>query len=306
MREPFIFLRSDITREYARVLTDWLRDEEATQYLNEHPGIADNVEYAMNHCVLPELTYLFSRGGRFYIICTGDQTPVGFVRLTAGKEETEMVVMIGEREKWGRKLGYSAIRECMRVAFFELRSKKLVAKIHRNNERSIRAFLGARFRLESETLLSKRFVITLEEYLHLSHEGLFTPDIICVTQTDCLRLKSLISAYGEAWRDKLVGELCEEIGRAKIVSAQQIEGDVVTMRSRVVLQLDGEKHEVSLVYPEEADITLNKLSVLSPVGTAILGYSEGHRITWRVPKGDANIHIEKILYQPESAGDYHL
>ncbi len=306
MREPFIFLRPSITKEHARVLIDWLRDEEVTQYLNEHPDIADNVEYAVNNCELPELTHLFSRGGRFYIICTGDQMPVGFVRLTTGKEETEMVIMIGDREKWGRKLGYSAIRECMRIAFFELRSKKLVANIHRNNERSIRAFLSARFRLESETLLSKRFVITLEEYLRLSHEGLFTPDIICVTQTDCLRLRSLISVYDEEWKDKTVDELREEIGRAKIVSAEHIESDVVTMRSRVKLLLDGEKHEVSLVYPDEADMTLKKLSVLSPVGTAILGYSEGHKINWRVPKGEANIRIEKILYQPESAGDYHL
>jgi len=63
---------------------------------------------------------------------------------------------------------------------------------------------------------------------------------------------------------------------------------------------------ITLVYPDEADITENKLSVLSPVGTAILGYRVGNIIKWDVPEGVAEIHIKELLYQPEAAGDYHL
>ncbi|MPN08809.1 Regulator of nucleoside diphosphate kinase [bioreactor metagenome] len=78
------------------------------------------------------------------------------------------------------------------------------------------------------------------------------------------------------------------------------------MNSRVLMNLNGKDMEVSLVYPCDADWGENRLSVLSPVGTAILGYSEGDDIEWKVPSGTARITIKKLLYQPEARGDYHL
>jgi regulator of nucleoside diphosphate kinase len=62
----------------------------------------------------------------------------------------------------------------------------------------------------------------------------------------------------------------------------------------------------TLTFPRDADIETGKLSVLSPVGTAILGHSEGEFIEWHVPAGIRRYKIEKVLYQPEAAGDYHL
>ena len=67
---------------------------------------------------------------------------------------------------------------------------------------------------------------------------------------------------------------------------------------------DDSRMEVTLVFPADADIDAGKLSVLSPVGTALLGYAEGDTVEWEVPAGKRRIRIEKILYQPEAAGDF--
>lgn len=305
MREPFIFLRPDVTREYASALIDWLRDDEVMRYLNEQQGVADNVAQVINCCELPELTHLFSRGGRFYMICRGDGAPVGFAKLTQRGDETEIVVAIGDKNHWGKRIGYCAIRECMRIAFFELRTKKLIANIHRDNRRSLHAFLNARFHVERETASGRRLCITLGEYIRLSGQGVFAPDFISITDTDRLRLNNLVEMRGGK-TDASLHELREEIGRAKIVAAQEIAGDVVTMRSRAVLLLDGVAHDLTLAYPEEANIVEGRLSVLSPVGTAILGYSEGDTVIWQVPDGEKRIHIRELRYQPEAVGDYHL
>lgn len=106
--------------------------------------------------------------------------------------------------------------------------------------------------------------------------------------------------------DKTVKKLEAELDRAITVNPQNMPRDVVTMNSRVLLHLDDEDIEVSLTYPEEADLSSMKLSVFSPIGMAILGYREGCSVEWAVPSGKAMIDIKKILYQPEASGDYHL
>ena len=78
------------------------------------------------------------------------------------------------------------------------------------------------------------------------------------------------------------------------------------MNTRALLHLDHEDIELTLVYPEDADLAKNKMSVLSPIGTAILGYKAGDIVEWEVPSGITQIHIKGILYQPEASGDYHL
>ncbi|HYF86637.1 GreA/GreB family elongation factor, partial [Azospirillum sp.] len=85
-----------------------------------------------------------------------------------------------------------------------------------------------------------------------------------------------------------------------------IADDVVTMNSRLVLHLDDEKMDVSLVYPQDADEHSGKLSVLSDIGTAILGYRTGDTIDWVVGGRTRRIAVDKLTYQPESAGDFHL
>jgi len=101
-------------------------------------------------------------------------------------------------------------------------------------------------------------------------------------------------------------ELEHEIERAIVVDPRDMAQDVVTMNSRVLVQLDDEGIEVSLVYPDDADDSAGKLSICSGVGMAILGYKEGDAFDWRINDRTRHIRIEKVLYQPEAAGDFHL
>lgn len=105
-----------------------------------------------------------------------------------------------------------------------------------------------------------------------------------------------------------IEELEAELNRAIIVDADKIPPDVVTMNSKVYLRdMDTGKDEFyQLVYPEDADIEQNKISILAPIGTAILGYKVGDVIEWKVPAGVRRLKIKKILYQPEAAKEYHL
>ena len=105
-----------------------------------------------------------------------------------------------------------------------------------------------------------------------------------------------------------IEELGAELNRATVVEIDKIPQDVVTMNSKVcVKDMDTGKDEIyQVVYPEDADIEQNRLSILAPIGTAILGYKVGDVIEWKVPAGLRRLKIKKILYQPEAAKDYHL
>lgn len=101
-------------------------------------------------------------------------------------------------------------------------------------------------------------------------------------------------------------DLEAEINRANVVSIEDLPDNVITMNTKVLLLIDDSEEEFTLVYPDEADISENKISILSPIGTAILGYSEGSIIEWKVPSGTAQIEVKKVLFQPEALGLYHL
>lgn len=133
---------------------------------------------------------------------------------------------------------------------------------------------------------------------------------IVITKFDKERLEELIAVaeeFGGKNRQDLE-DLAEELARAKVVLSKAIPRHVATMNSKVVLRdVDtSEEMTYSLVFPKDADIDAGAISILAPVGTAILGYCEGDVIEWSVPAGIRRIRIEKILYQPEAAGDFHL
>ncbi|MBL8365656.1 MAG: GreA/GreB family elongation factor, partial [Comamonas sp.] len=142
-----------------------------------------------------------------------------------------------------------------------------------------------------------------DRYLRLLRESpaVHTPDIY-ITEFDKARLRSLV----EFERGSDIFELEHEIERAIVVDPWNVAEDVVTMNSKALLQVDDEELEVALVYPEDADDRAGKLSVCSGIGTAILGYREGDAFDWRIPNRTCHIRIEKVLYQPEAAGDFHL
>ena len=139
MNKPFISLCPEITRANALTLMDWLEDEGVTRYLSDSRHVSRFIEQVIGRVQLPILTHLFNQGGRFFMAYDQHDVPVGFVRLVKAGPDCEMVLVIGNRDNWGRKLGAGAIREGMKLAFFDMRAEKLIAKIHPDNGRSIKA-----------------------------------------------------------------------------------------------------------------------------------------------------------------------
>lgn len=133
---------------------------------------------------------------------------------------------------------------------------------------------------------------------------------IFITRTDQERLVKLIQREEEFTPgSKLhLEELKSELDRAVIIEPQAIPADVITMRSQVRLRdlNSGEEMICTLVYPDEADMLAGKISVLAPIGMAILGYRESDRVEWTIPGGIALLQVEKILFQPEASGNFDL
>ena len=108
-----------------------------------------------------------------------------------------------------------------------------------------------------------------------------------------------LSRRGRAEKMSLRGEL----ERAEIVAPHEVPPDVITMNSRAeLLDLDTNEHmEFTLVFPDEANIEEGKISVLAPLGTAMLGYGVGDEFEWTVPYGSRRLRVMKIHFQPEAS-----
>lgn len=134
---------------------------------------------------------------------------------------------------------------------------------------------------------------------------------IRITEVDLARLRKLIEIARDKGGDSnrsYLNRLEYELEGAEVVDPKGIPSDAITMRSTVRLKdLDNGKEMVySLVFPTEADTDKGKISVLAPVGTAMIGYRVGDTIEWEVPSGLRRLKVKEILYQPEASGDYHL
>lgn len=133
---------------------------------------------------------------------------------------------------------------------------------------------------------------------------------IHITRYDMDRLLELIDGLRSTPKaGKIDLDLLEkELNEAILVDPERVPEDVITMNSKVnVTDIEsGEKMTYILVFPAEANISKNKLSILAPLGMALLGYRKGDIIEWVVPSGIRKLKVEEILYQPEAAGDYHL
>jgi regulator of nucleoside diphosphate kinase len=125
-----------------------------------------------------------------------------------------------------------------------------------------------------------------------------------VTDVDLERLLPVLNRYDSPLTDAL--EL--ELQRARIVAQAEVPSDVVTMNSDVVYEdvATGVQRAIRLVYPKDADVTTGRVSILAPMGAALLGVRVGQEIWWRVARGLKRVRVVEIRYQPEAAGDFAL
>jgi regulator of nucleoside diphosphate kinase len=127
---------------------------------------------------------------------------------------------------------------------------------------------------------------------------------ITVTDIDLQRLARLITNQDSEAADVLDAELA----RADVVPQNEIAGDVVTMNSEVSYEdlATGLRRQVRIVYPQEADPDRGWVSVLAPLGSALLGLRVGQTIDWHMPNGVRRLLIVAVPYQPEANGDFTL
>lgn len=129
---------------------------------------------------------------------------------------------------------------------------------------------------------------------------------ITISSLDQDRLYTLIEslpANSFAGKDELEAEL----GRANVVDPTEIPPTIVTMNSTVRFTVESTQNEfeLTLVYPKDVDSSGKTISILAPVGSALLGLSQGDEIEWPKPGGGLlRVKITEIVYQPERAGEF--
>jgi regulator of nucleoside diphosphate kinase len=133
---------------------------------------------------------------------------------------------------------------------------------------------------------------------------------LILNRLDYLRIKKAIDnakqvkSINAAEAEKLLNEL----DSASIVEPEEVPSNVVTMNSEVKISFLNTSKQVifRIVYPGEANLKLNRISIFSPIATALIGYRVGDEVEWIVPAGLTKIRIDEIIYQPEASGDYNL
>lgn len=125
---------------------------------------------------------------------------------------------------------------------------------------------------------------------------------LLITDVDLERLRPVIDQHDSPASDSLDAEL----RRAVIVPQREVPADVVTMNSEVVYEdcATAARRVVRVVYPKDADARAGKVSVLAPIGSALLGLRVGQSIEWQVPNGKKRVRVVELKYQPEAHGHY--
>ena len=130
-----------------------------------------------------------------------------------------------------------------------------------------------------------------------------------ITVNDYQRLMGFVQlASLKSKMPAVTNKLVERLGTAKQLPQKQIAKSIVTMNSQVKLKnvANAREAELTITYPQDADHRENRISVFSEIGLALLGRKENDVVSWRVPNGIGTFRIEKVLYQPEAAGDFFL
>jgi len=135
----------------------------------------------------------------------------------------------------------------------------------------------------------KRIILSRLDYSRIQN---------CIS--DARQVKSINASEAES--------LLKELDSAKIVEPEEIPSNVVTMNSIVKISFLNTQKQIQfqIVYPKQANLKENKISIFSPIATALIGYKTGDEIEWIVPAGLTKIRIDEIIYQPEASGDFNL
>ncbi len=142
-------------------------------------------------------------------------------------------------------------------------------------------------------------------------EAIKSGDTIIVTEFDLRRIKNEVAVFcpdSNLEEKNNFNELLKELVNVEVVLSEEIPSDVITLNSmvRIMDMKSKEKDVCTLVFPIDEDITENAVSILSPIGRALLGNKVQDVIKLKVPAGTLQIKVEELIYQPERAKDYHL
>ncbi|MGI6457712.1 MAG: GreA/GreB family elongation factor [bacterium] len=137
-------------------------------------------------------------------------------------------------------------------------------------------------------------------------------DTCVFSSQDHTRLRNYLHGYsfshaGSVFTGESVSLLNKKMSQAKIVDPEKVPRDVVTMYSTVVISEQNTETLTSytIVYPGETDIDKNRISVLSPIGSSLIGHRVGDVVDIQLPYGPKRYTIRELLYQPEAAGEFH-
>jgi regulator of nucleoside diphosphate kinase len=148
------------------------------------------------------------------------------------------------------------------------------------------------------------------EYLCRFELKLKVMNKLIVNRLDYARIRKCISDAKQfkSITDVEAERLMKELDSARILEPENIPSNVVTMNSIVKLSFVKTNKQVQfqIVHPDKANIKENKISIFSPIATALIGYKINDEIEWIVPAGLTKLRIDEIIYQPEAAGDFDL
>ncbi len=127
---------------------------------------------------------------------------------------------------------------------------------------------------------------------------------IYVTQFDYDRLMKLLN---KKTHDDYDRALIAELEKCEIIEPKNVPPDIITMNSQIQFKDEqGSTWKYWLVFPEDADLASQKISILSPIGCSLIGYRKGDTITIPMPKGEKKLIVEEIIHQPEREGKFDV
>ncbi len=131
---------------------------------------------------------------------------------------------------------------------------------------------------------------------------------LIVSSLDSERLRErILDARAKTGLTKELQALLNDLNSAKVMEPHKIPSDVLTMNSEVKLSYlnNGKSMQIKIVYPEEADVKKQKVSIFAPLAVALLGSKKGDIVSWSVNNVAVRVKIDDIVYQPEAVGDYN-